>query len=110
MDDQTQFDQQNMSTNCSFNDLQSYNTSQATGKQDEQSQSSMDASSSNPPQLNGSNDPNQGQKRHADQNQNNFQQKRMRTDNYNNNKFNGNNSFQNRAGKVDLRVLLPSKV
>lgn len=52
-----------------------------------------------------------GQKRQADQNQN-FQQKRMRTDNfnYNNNKFNGNNSFQNRVGKVDLRILLPSKV
>ncbi len=38
----------------------------------------------------------------------------MRTDNYNgnNNRNNYNNTtgFNNRAGKVDLRILLPSKV
>lgn len=54
-----------------------------------------------------------GQKRQAEfdsnQNANNKgQQKRMRTDNYNQNKNGG--SFPNRAGKVDLRILLPSKV
>ena len=70
-----------------------------------------------------------GQKRQAsdiDQNQNqnansnqNAQKKRMRTDNYNGNQnrsFNNNNNnnnggnFGNRAGKVDLRIMLPSKV
>jgi hypothetical protein len=62
-----------------------------------------------------------GQKRQAsdfdsNQNSNNqqFQKKRMRTDNYNgnNNRNNYNNTtgFNNRAGKVDLRILLPSKV
>lgn len=65
-----------------------------------------------------------GQKRQAsdfdsNQSSNNqqFQKKRMRTDNYNgNNSGNRNNynntttGFNNRAGKVDLRILLPSKV
>ena len=48
----------------------------------------------------------------------NAQKKRMRTDNYNNNGnqnrggFNNNNGggFGNRPGKVDLRIMLPSKV
>lgn len=53
------------------------------------------------------NDVGQGQKRQADQNQNQFTQKRQRTDNYN--QSNQNRGFQNRVGKVDLRILLPSK-
>ena len=73
----------------------------------------------------------EGQKRQANDydwnqnspNQQQFHKKRMRTDNYGNNNNNNNSSsrggfnnsnnnlsFANRAGKVDLRILLPSKV
>ena len=64
-------------------------------------------------------DGNQNQNANNNSNQMNAQKKRMRTDNYNNGGgnqnrggYNNNNGggFGNRPGKVDLRIMLPSKV
>ncbi|RNA41692.1 heterogeneous nuclear ribonucleo K isoform X1 [Brachionus plicatilis] len=60
------------------------------------------------PQMNGQAEPGHGQKRQADSNQGLFVQKRQRTDTYPNQQQN-KTGFQNRLGKVDLRILLPSK-
>lgn len=61
------------------------------------------------PKINGQSDPAHGQKRHADHNQGQFSQKRQRTDTYPNQQHH-KTGFHNRVGKVDLRILLPSKV
>lgn len=61
------------------------------------------------PQINGLGESGHGQKRHADHNQGQFVHKRQRTENYSSHQQN-KTGFQNRHGKVDLRILLPSKV
>lgn len=60
-------------------------------------------------QMNGQGEFGHGQKRHADHNQGQFVHKRQRTENYSSQQQN-KTGFQNRLGKVDLRILLPSKV